>query len=693
MKKEKKIKKKSIRTVIIPILILASILPVLIVVLVNYSNTKELLLERTKISKQSATGVLIKANKDTEKSAASSLTELAKNPIFETYQSSHSTEDEVKKVLSQIVATNTDLVNASFAPVGQKYINLNGTVAEDYDAATRPWYQGALKKAGTFFWSEPYKSTITGKLTNSLATTISIGDQVIGVLKVDISYDRVIHVLNGLKIGRTGTAYLVSDSGIVITSKRKNYIGKNISKTAIFKAASASANISADINTDDSSPVAKAHFEKEKTGNVIAFSSVNSNELNKELHATIKISMIVIVISAILSGLIAYLFTRYISTIIKVFQDAFKKVGEGELTVKITNKKSLTNKIAGNPTGLRRIFGQGDIRENGDEVDQLATDFNTMIAGFKMLVEGIQIESQNIAKMSASLAEIAKQTSTATEEVSETITGIAEVTSSQATDAEKTVGQMNSLAGSIQRINEQLIEMVKKANDSSQKNTLNLQIMDTVQSSSEIEREKLGTLMKSMQKMNGDIQDISKIVQVINAISSQTNLLALNASIEAARAGEAGRGFAVVAEEVRKLAEQSNQSTQNIEGIIESIQEKSHDMVLQVTASYEGGEKQSQSINEAIESSQSVFQSGLLVIEGANTIGQDTKSINQEKDTVLASIENISASTQENSAGTEEVSANAEQVLATMEEFSGQIQELEKIAGILEFQAGSFKTK
>jgi methyl-accepting chemotaxis protein len=196
-----------------------------------------------------------------------------------------------------------------------------------------------------------------------------------------------------------------------------------------------------------------------------------------------------------------------------------------------------------------------------------------------------------------------------------------------------------------------------------------------------------------MGEMNSDIQNITKIIQVITDLSSQTNLLALNASIEAARAGEAGKGFAVVAEEVRKLAEQSSNSTKDIETIIEEIQSKSDGIVSQVKDSFDGGVKQTQVINEAIDSANQVSDQFEILVQETKAIDMLSQEIKKQKDSVLLSVENISASTEENSAGTEEVSANAEEILATMEEFSNNISTLEEIANILEVQANGFVTK
>ncbi|MCM0599943.1 methyl-accepting chemotaxis protein [Periweissella fabalis] len=114
------------------------------------------------------------------------------------------------------------------------------------------------------------------------------------------------------------------------------------------------------------------------------------------------------------------------------------------------------------------------------------------------------------------------------------------------------------------------------------------------------DRDNSNQLIQEMVDMDQDVQSIVKIVSLINDISEQTNLLALNASIEAARAGEAGRGFAIVAEEVRDLAEQSGQSAKSITSIMEVIRSKSEHMVIALNESYSSNTERTTKLDEMV---------------------------------------------------------------------------------------------
>jgi methyl-accepting chemotaxis protein len=167
-------------------------------------------------------------------------------------------------------------------------------------------------------------------------------------------------------------------------------------------------------------------------------------------------------------------------------------------------------------------------------------------------------------------------------------------------------------------------------------------------------------------------EQIGNIVETINGISEQTNLLALNAAIEAARAGEAGRGFAVVADEVRKLAEESQKATAQISGLIGEIQEEIGGAV----ASMDINTTQVDEGVKAVRDSLAAFEEIPLLV------GQVNKAIAQ-----------ISAISEENAAGAEEVSASVEEVTSAMQQVASAAQQLSKGASDLKTQVGRFKVR
>lgn len=147
-------------------------------------------------------------------------------------------------------------------------------------------------------------------------------------------------------------------------------------------------------------------------------------------------------------------------------------------------------------------------------------------------------------------------------------------------------------------------------------------------------------LINEMVAMDKDVQSINKIVSLINDISEQTNLLALNASIEAARAGEAGRGFAIVAEEVRDLAEQSSQSTKSITDIMDVIRKKSEHMVFALNDSYSNGASRSSDLQTAIDSLNTVMTAAKATIPHMKIVDDHITTMVAQHDDIQHLIKN-----------------------------------------------------
>lgn len=186
-------------------------------------------------------------------------------------------------------------------------------------------------------------------------------------------------------------------------------------------------------------------------------------------------------------------------------------------------------------------------------------------------------------------------------------------------------------------------------------------------------------------------QNIGNIVSLINDISEQTNLLALNASIEAARAGEAGKGFAIVAEEVRSLAEQSGNSTKSIREIIEQIRNKSERITSDLNAAYDNGEEQNEELGQAMVASRDISDIVHEFAQGIKEMQTSIQGVVDVKDRVTAAYMNIAEEISQTSAGTQQVAASFEDVRDLISEFEKSVDELQEAADIKKLQQEAFK--
>ncbi len=167
-----------------------------------------------------------------------------------------------------------------------------------------------------------------------------------------------------------------------------------------------------------------------------------------------------------------------------------------------------------------------------------------------------------------------------------------------------------------------------------------------------------------IQSLGEKSHQITAIVQVIREIADQTNLLALNAAIEAARAGEQGRGFAVVADEVRKLAERTSESTQQITGMIKAVQDGVKESITQMQQAEESVKKGVHLANEAQTAVQTIRSGSVQVCQLIADISHalsEQSSASQEIARNIEHITSIISDSRESSASNKNASENLEQ--------------------------------
>lgn len=333
-----------------------------------------------------------------------------------------------------------------------------------------------------------------------------------------------------------------------------------------------------------------------------------------------------------------------------------------------------------------------------DEVGDMALAFNQMVGNLRELVGEVVATSQELAANSETMKLTASEASRAVAQIADTIQQVAEGTGEQSREVHETAESVRELQTAINLIAEgaqQQAEAVRETmevmremsvsvdsvassvqamTDSSRQSMTVAQeggktVQETVKGMEEIRSAVLAAASK-IDELGKNSARIGEIVQVISGIADQTNLLALNAAIEAARAGEHGKGFAVVADEVRKLAERSASSAEEISELINVIQAGIQEAVTamaQGTERVESGTELAQQSGASLERILAVFE-GLT--QQIQRIADDAKRMGQGIERVVDSMQRVSRIADENSEAVERMAAQSSQVASAIERIS-----------------------
>jgi len=296
------------------------------------------------------------------------------------------------------------------------------------------------------------------------------------------------------------------------------------------------------------------------------------------------------------------------------------------------------------------------------------------------MVEQIANSSDEVKESTDKVLFHSQKTESVATQISDAVSDLALGSDEQARNLQSTAFSMNNIAQSIDDI----------ANNSNQSYQSSTKASKLVQNGAIIVKEQdkkmietnhaVGQVSEIIYSLHEKTDEIGRIIEVIQNVTKQTNLLALNAAIEAARAGEQGKGFAVVADEVRQLAEQSQASTGEIQIIINSIQSTTQNAVERVKFAKNTLEEQ----NKAVENTSKIFDDILNIVgviaSEVQEISSATSTVKAESESILQNIESISAVSEEAAASTEEVTASTEEQTASIEYVVQEIEKLNQLA-------------
>ncbi len=371
-----------------------------------------------------------------------------------------------------------------------------------------------------------------------------------------------------------------------------------------------------------------------------------NNRIEKETLSTQKyittigtVALLAGIITMLIGGLLAFYLPRAITRPLNLMQ---KIITEVETTHDLTRRIPLNSQ---------------------DEVGKTADAFNRLMAGMQSALGNIlrsvgevSEASQILSSSSNHVAMSSAQQNEAASAMASSVDGVAvsikqvSVSAHQAQEISSKSGVLSKQGGAI--IDETTAEMLK--------------IADAVRQTS-----------TAIENLSHQSSQISSVVKVIKELADQTNLLALNAAIEAARAGEQGRGFAVVADEVRKLAESTTRSTEEIRSVVEAIQSTT---------------------NSAVDSMGTTVTQVNAGVERAKQAGDSIRQIREGADQVIKVINDITSALVAQANASNEIAANVERVTHMTEENKGSTEEtaseadhLKRLAETMRISVNQFK--
>jgi methyl-accepting chemotaxis protein len=414
--------------------------------------------------------------------------------------------------------------------------------------------------------------------------------------------------------------------------------------------------------------------------------------------------LIVSGIAALFSILVSFFMTRLISRSVKNVSENVditthsvaeiqKSVEQNTVSAQVldTSMERVNDSVTELVSSIQKVAENTKVTSSGvDEisaaVEEMSASINLVAGSADQLSSSAEGTSSAIQEMMASIEQVAlgvgnagisvDEISAAIEEMSHSIKGVSENAVELTTTAEQTSNRVEEMVESIQQVASSaqtvnhLSNLVK---DDALEGTVSLN--ETLEGMKEISQV-ISQASSVMESLGNSSKEIGTIIEVIDDIAEQTNLLALNAAIEAARAGEHGKGFAVVADEVRKLAERSAKATKEIAILIKGIQEET---VIAVSSIQQGADKVKvgnelgEKTNQAIKK---ITEGIAQVTVEMDQIAKATEEQTQNSDFITNAVGNVTKQAKEMTYSTKEQSVTAEEVVRSITVMKDQVQQI-----------------
>lgn len=407
---------------------------------------------------------------------------------------------------------------------------------------------------------------------------------------------------------------------------------------------------------------------KDDNGKLIALLGIDysADYINTILKTSVIKQIVIAVIGILLLLVLLYIIINRVLKPLKKVVNAANQVANGELI-------------------------NVDLEITKDEIGNLSKSIHTMVSNLQHIILNIRNTSDNVSSAANQLTVNAAETYNSSTIIAQDMGQITQNAEASMVMTEETAAAMEETATGIQQIADSANTAAELSISASQASERGNYVVQQVIAQMELINDSVEQIGTTINGLHINTKKISDIVNLITAIADQTNLLALNAAIEAARAGEHGKGFAVVADEVRRLAEQSSQSATEIYNLISTIQADSNASITVMEKGKEDVKAGMEFTNEVGEIFKEILTSSEEVASQIREISAASQQISASSEEVAASVNNIKQSAEQSSEFSANVSNATQEQLTTMQEVKEASSSLGNTAEELQVLVAKFK--
>lgn len=653
--KKIKIKRISLKREIYKLLLLTSIIPIILIVVVNsYSLSRNIINVNNSIINGNIN--LIKyALANDYKNSHMNLEYLAEDANAKGFKDSNNDEAKwLQKSLENFLNAHDDVANVYMASENGRFIIApNAEIEEGFNATQRDWYKEAINNPKEVVVSQPYIDVVSKKIMVAYSKAVfNDKGELQGVIAIDKNLEKLSDTVK--KIDNMNSAYstIFTPNGTIIADEDSNMIGKNVNDLPwIEKVLNIEDGKSQYIKINDLNYSVNKVIEKESGYTICVF--VQSKELISLYVKEIIIPVIILVLAIAVLIISSRIFTKKLTSPIKEVVKIINKIKDGNFTE------------------------YAEINEHYNiEVTSMLEGANALVNDMGALLSGVKEASESVNEGCSTLFNIISESSNVGEEIAKSVQEIAQGATNQAAQLEEGVIIVGGLEEEIDKSLASSEKMLRTSNEVKSSSQEGMIAIEELSEKYAENKEANDNIVNKVNLLSEKSNQVGLIVEVIKSITEQTNLLALNASIEAARAGEVGKGFAVVAEEVRKLAEESAKSASEINLVIDEIKRSISELDREILKT----SKLNDETGESLIATKIKFEVIDKIINELETnIEEVTNSldiITMSKDNVVFKISEVSAVGEETAAITEELSAASEEQSSGLQEIANEAEGL-----------------